>query len=183
MSRRQSRDYRRSQELHRNTHHRLPEGQDPPLLARCFRIGADQSPGDSTAYTLKLSGPKNDSNGSDCIRQLLADDYARNGFKVIIPDLFNEEPCPPDALNPGSNYDFATWLTRHGAESVGPIIRKVMTALVQQGITKIGVLGYCFGARPAFNLAFRNAVHVVVVSHPSLLKVPDDLEVRHQTYG
>ena len=32
-------------------------------------------------------------------------------------------------------------------------------------------------ARYVFDLAFENVNHVAVVSHPSLLKIPDDLEV------
>jgi hypothetical protein len=32
-------------------------------------------------------------------------------------------------------------------------------------------------ARYVFDLAFENVSHVAVVSHPSLLKIPDDLEV------
>jgi hypothetical protein len=32
--------------------------------------------------------------------------------------------------------------------------------------------------RYTFDLAFENIIKVAVVSHPSLLKVPDDLEVR-----
>lgn len=32
-------------------------------------------------------------------------------------------------------------------------------------------------ARYVFNLAFENGIKVSVVSHPSLLKVPEDLEV------
>jgi dienelactone hydrolase len=30
--------------------------------------------------------------------QLLIDDFARNGFKVYAPDLFEDDPVPPDAL-------------------------------------------------------------------------------------
>ena len=31
--------------------------------------------------------------------QLLVDDFARNGFKVFFPDLFERDPVPEDALN------------------------------------------------------------------------------------
>ena len=31
--------------------------------------------------------------------QLLADDFARNGFKVYFPDLFEGDPVPTEALN------------------------------------------------------------------------------------
>jgi hypothetical protein len=32
-------------------------------------------------------------------RQLLIDDFARNGFKVYSPDLFEDDPVPADALS------------------------------------------------------------------------------------
>ena len=57
-------------------------------------------------------------------------------------------------------------------------MRKVLAALKAQGVTKVGVTGYCYGARTGFNLAFENAITALAVSHPSLLKIPDDLEVR-----
>ncbi|PCH44441.1 alpha/beta-hydrolase [Wolfiporia cocos MD-104 SS10] len=108
--------------------------------------------------------------------QLLADDYARNGFKVVIPDILNGDPAPEDALEPGSKWDFMAWLGRHGMETVHPVLDKVIPALQASGVTKIAVLGFCYGARPAFDLAYKGSVSVVVVSHPSLLQVPADLE-------
>ncbi|KAH9840050.1 alpha/beta-hydrolase [Rhodofomes roseus] len=108
--------------------------------------------------------------------QLLADDYAKNGFKVIVPDILYNDPAPVDALDAGSNWDFMAWLSKHGGETVLPVLDKVIPALHASGITTIAILGFCYGARPAFDLAFNNTVSVVVVSHPSLLKVPDDIE-------
>jgi hypothetical protein len=32
--------------------------------------------------------------------QLLADDFARNGFKVYVPELFEGDSVPEDAFNP-----------------------------------------------------------------------------------
>ncbi|KAH9920745.1 uncharacterized protein B0H18DRAFT_1121707 [Fomitopsis serialis] len=39
-----------------------------------------------------------------------------------------------------------------------------------------GMTGYCYGAPPAFYLAYSNTSHVTVASHPSRLQVPGDLE-------
>ena len=108
----------------------------------------------------------------------MADDYAKNGFKVIVPDILNNDPAPFDALDPGSEWDFMAWLGKHSGETVLPALDKVIPALKTSGITTLAALGFCYGARPAFDLAFVNTVSVVVVSHPSLLKVPDDMEVR-----
>ncbi|KAI0077962.1 alpha/beta-hydrolase [Panus rudis PR-1116 ss-1] len=116
--------------------------------------------------------------GVDLINaQLLADDFSHNGFKVVAPDILNNDPVPADALNPGSNYDLPGWLAKHDVTStVHPVLEKVIAALKGAGVTRFGTTGYCFGARPAFNYAFENITHVTVVAHPSLLNVPEDIE-------
>ncbi|OSD04870.1 alpha/beta-hydrolase [Trametes coccinea BRFM310] len=106
---------------------------------------------------------------------LLADDYARNGFKVVEPDLFEGDALPEDALHSGK-VDFGAWLAKHGMDRVVGIIRTVIDALKAEGVTKFAAVGFCFGARPAFDLAFNNELQVVAVSHPSLLQIPADLE-------
>lgn len=37
-------------------------------------------------------------------------------------------------------------------------------------------VGYCFGARYVFDLAFDSEIKVAAVAHPSMLEVPGDLE-------
>ncbi|KAI0653150.1 alpha/beta-hydrolase [Cubamyces menziesii] len=106
---------------------------------------------------------------------LLADDYARNGFKVVLPDLFEGDALPEDALNSGT-FDFATWLGKHNAERVAGITRDVISALKAEGVTSFAAIGFCFGARPAFDLAVANELAAVAVAHPSLLQIPADLE-------
>ena len=64
----------------------------------------------------------------------------------------------------------------HGAEQTRPPLDKVIAALKERGVTQFAATGYCFGARYTFDLAFDGVIKAAVVSHPSLLKVPDDLE-------
>ncbi|KAA1478669.1 alpha/beta-hydrolase [Dentipellis sp. KUC8613] len=106
---------------------------------------------------------------------LLADDFAKNGFKVYIPDLFDGDALPADAMDPGSNYDVMKWFSIHGPPSSTPKIQAVIDALNAQGITKIGAVGFCYGARGVFDFAFQHKTHVSVATHPSLLQ-PEDLE-------
>ncbi|KAH9479730.1 Protein AIM2 [Psilocybe cubensis] len=108
--------------------------------------------------------------------QLLADDFAANGFKVFAPDYLHGDPVPPDALNPGSGFDLMKWFPNHTQEKTRPSLDKVIAALKEQGITVFGATGYCFGGRYVFDLAFDNVIQASVVSHPSLLQVPADLE-------
>jgi dienelactone hydrolase len=108
--------------------------------------------------------------------QLLADDFAANGFRTIIPDYLNGDAIPPDALSPGQSFDISKWFPNHTAEKTRPTIDKVVEALKSEGVTELAATGYCFGGRYTFDLAFEDVIKVAVVSHPSLLKVPDDLE-------
>ena len=96
--------------------------------------------------------------------QLLVDDFARNGFKVYAPDLYEGEPVPPDALTTvcrplsphcpslaltmthiQGNFDFPAWLGKHGPKHTGERARKVIEGLKGQGITVYGGTGYCYG--------------------------------------
>jgi len=108
--------------------------------------------------------------------QLLADDFAANGLKTIVLDYFNGDPIPADALSPGKTFNLGDWLPNHTPEKTRPTLDKVVEALKSVGVTEFAATGYCFGGRYTFDLAFENIIKVAVVSHPSLLKVPEDLE-------
>jgi dienelactone hydrolase len=75
-----------------------------------------------------------------------------------------------------SNFDIGKWFTTHGADQTRPIIDKVVAALKAEGVSSFAAVGYCFGGRYVFDLAFDNVTVASAVSHPSLLKSPDDLE-------
>ncbi|KAF8480350.1 alpha/beta-hydrolase [Russula ochroleuca] len=106
--------------------------------------------------------------------RLLADDFARNGFKVYAPELFEGDPVAQDAFTTGT-FDLASWVTKHTPEHTGKRVRKVIEGLKGKGITVYGATGYCYGARLTFDLAFENIIHTAVVAHPSLFK-PEDLD-------
>ncbi|KIJ55481.1 hypothetical protein M422DRAFT_24055 [Sphaerobolus stellatus SS14] len=107
--------------------------------------------------------------------KLLADDFARNGFQVYAPDYLNGDPIPTDAFStPG--FDIGKWFVNHGNDKTRPPLDAVIAALKEKGITSYAATGYCFGGRYVFDLSFENVIKAGAVSHPSLLKVPDDLE-------
>ncbi|KAJ7697588.1 Alpha/Beta hydrolase protein [Mycena rosella] len=103
---------------------------------------------------------------------LLADDFARNGFKTIVPDLFNGDPVGESALDPGPGppFDRERWLSAHGAAQTRPHIDSVMASLKTDGVTGFGATGYCFGARYVVDLAFDGLVRASALSHPSGLE-------------
>ena len=72
-------------------------------------------------------------------------------------------------------FDLNAWFPSHGPAQTRPPLDKVIAGLKERGITELAAVGYCFGARYAFDLAFEHVVKVVAVAHPSLLEVPDDL--------
>ncbi|KAJ7663906.1 Alpha/Beta hydrolase protein [Mycena polygramma] len=90
--------------------------------------------------------------------QLLADSFAANGFK--------RDP----------QFDIPAWVARHGPGETRPIINAVIKALQEEGVKHFAAVGYCFGGRYVFDLAFDNIISVSAVAHPSLLQAPADLE-------
>ncbi|KAJ7609045.1 dienelactone hydrolase endo-1,3,1,4-beta-D-glucanase [Roridomyces roridus] len=107
--------------------------------------------------------------------KLLADDYARNGFKTVIPDYLNGDPIPVEAMEAGT-FDIGKWFPNHGADKTRPSLDAVINALKAEGVTTFAAVGFCFGGRYVFDLAFDNVIKVGATAHPSLLQVPADLE-------
>jgi len=107
--------------------------------------------------------------------QLLADDFARNGFQVYIPDYLNGDPIAPDAFGK-PDFDIMKWFANHGYEQTRPPLDAVINALKAKGITTFAATGYCFGGKYAVILAQENGVKAISISHPSLLDVPGDFD-------
>ncbi|KAJ7445857.1 dienelactone hydrolase endo-1,3,1,4-beta-D-glucanase [Mycena latifolia] len=108
--------------------------------------------------------------------RLLADDFARNGFKTIIPDYLHGDAIPADVIPLGGAFDMAKWFTTHGPSDTRPHLDAVIAALKAGGVSSFGATGYCFGGRYSFDLAFDGLINACVVAHPSMLQVPADLE-------
>ncbi|TFY70448.1 hypothetical protein EVG20_g2554 [Dentipellis fragilis] len=83
--------------------------------------------------------------GFDRDRQLLADDFAKNGFQVYLADLFDGDPVPAEGLSPGSTFDIMKWFPTHGPNVTQPKVEALITALKAQGVTRFGAVGYCYG--------------------------------------
>ncbi|KAK4244591.1 dienelactone hydrolase family-domain-containing protein [Corynascus novoguineensis] len=103
--------------------------------------------------------------------KLLADSFARAGFLVVAPDMFDGEPAPLDFNEPGFN---ATEFTlKHGPNATDPILDKGVAYLKERmGVDKIAATGYCFGGRYAFRLLAdgKEGVDAAFAAHPSLLE-------------
>jgi len=117
--------------------------------------------------------------------RLLADDFAKNGFKVYMPNLFYDDPLSPDAFS-DPNFDIMKWFPNHKPDDIQTeIVKPFLAAIEEQGVKKYALTGYCFGARLSFDIAFspsyKESVKAIAVAHPSLLKFPDDFEKYKET--
>lgn len=106
--------------------------------------------------------------------RLLADSMARAGYLVVVPDYFAGEPAPVDLAKPGA-FDFSTWINRHSAEQVDPILENTIKYMKSTlGVKKIGAVGYCFGGRYVGRfLAKGKGLDAGFMAHPTLLSAPE----------
>ncbi|EXF83426.1 dienelactone hydrolase [Colletotrichum fioriniae PJ7] len=105
--------------------------------------------------------------------QLLADQFAANGYTTLIVDLFNKDqlsvPMP-------AGFDIMKWLAEgsdgknpHNKEAVDPIIVDSLKYMqTELGLTNIGGLGYCFGAKYVVR-HYKDGIKVGFVAHPSFV--------------
>lgn len=81
----------------------------------------------------------------------MADNFAENGYTVLIPDIFRGDPVPWDKPE---GFNLMEWLTKgtdgkhpHTAPHVDPLVEAGCKALKEMGFHHIGSVGYCFGAK------------------------------------
>ncbi|KAG9241789.1 dienelactone hydrolase [Calycina marina] len=106
--------------------------------------------------------------------KLIADQFAANGYYTLVVDLFNGDAL---TLNRPEGFDFMKWLTKgsdgnnpHTFEAVDPIVEMSIEYLKGEGYTKIGSVGYCFGAKyVARYMAMSKGIDVGYMAHPSFV--------------
>ncbi|KIY03553.1 uncharacterized protein Z520_00244 [Fonsecaea multimorphosa CBS 102226] len=85
--------------------------------------------------------------------QLMADQFAANGYFVVMPDLFYGDAIE---LNKVGELDIAKWFVGgysakgigHDPTTVDPIIETCLSEMrLKHHCKKIGAVGYCFGAK------------------------------------
>jgi dienelactone hydrolase len=99
--------------------------------------------------------------------QLIADQYAANGYLTVMPDIFEGDPIP---LNRPAKFDINTWRQGHGVDKVDPIIEEVLKELRDKhGAKRIGGVGYCFGAKGVVRYLKQGKLDAGYVAHPSFV--------------
>lgn len=106
--------------------------------------------------------------------KLLVDDFATAGYYTLAPDLFDKIVLNSEVMQkPGFNFpDFVGQFT---PERTWAILEPFIAKLKEEGVKEFAAVGYCFGAKYVHGLAVRHEITAGVVSHPSLIKIPDDL--------
>lgn len=107
--------------------------------------------------------------------QLMADQFAANGYYTLLPDLFDGDAIP---LNGSLAVGLMEWLKNgsdgkhpHTSAFVDPIVEKALKYLKEEkGFKKVGAVGYCFGGKyVARFLAEGKGIDVGYTAHPSFV--------------
>jgi dienelactone hydrolase len=77
--------------------------------------------------------------------ELIADQYAANGYTTIVLDTFNGDALPLDRPH---GFNFEEWKGKHPPEKTDPIVEAAIKYLKSEhGAKRIGAVGYCWGAK------------------------------------
>ncbi|MCJ1383703.1 hypothetical protein MMC17_006817 [Xylographa soralifera] len=99
--------------------------------------------------------------------QLIADQFAANGYLTYMPDVFFGDPI---SLNRPADFDFPGWAKNHGVDRTEPLIKKFVKHLRETvGAKRVGAVGYCFGAKYVVRELGAKGVDVGYVAHPSFV--------------
>jgi dienelactone hydrolase len=108
--------------------------------------------------------------------QLLADQYAANGYFVVMPDLFHGDPVK---LNPPEGFQVMEWLQGHLTDVVDPVVDSCIKEMKGKlGVKSMGAVGYCFGAKYVARFLNKGQIDAGFVAHPSFV---DDDEIERMT--
>jgi dienelactone hydrolase len=131
--------------------------------------------------------------------RLLADEYAKAGLYVYVPDFYNGDALPYSFLQSiepplqirehlgaiakvknqaNVAVTLGPWAIKHRESVAKPIIDKFFNAVrAENGVGKIGTLGFCWGGRHAtLQVHADGLADAAFVCHPALLGIPKDID-------
>ncbi|OAP56478.1 hypothetical protein AYL99_09657 [Fonsecaea erecta] len=131
---------------------------------------------------------------------ILADNFAKEGWRVIIPDYFesdplpiqflkqdpslsiNEQPWPEEEKQILRDLDFPAWLRRHNHTKVSSLLEGLTSRISSQHPdTAIVGVGYCFGGKHVLRLS-KNVLKAAACFHPSFVEAEDMNGIRAPLY-
>ncbi|ORY64828.1 dienelactone hydrolase family protein [Pseudomassariella vexata] len=99
--------------------------------------------------------------------QLVADNFASNGFFTVMPDLFRGDAV---TLNRSDSFDLMNWLKNHPPEQIIPIIKVVMKEMREVARCQhIFGVGYCIGAKYLLRALQPGVLDAGFIAHPTHL--------------
>ncbi|KAH8812485.1 dienelactone hydrolase [Xylogone sp. PMI_703] len=115
---------------------------------------------------------------------LLADSFARDGYIVLAPDLYQGHPAPDDHDRPDLGFNATEFLNDHPTNITDPIVELAIKHLRNEfGVKRLAATGYCFGGRYAFRFATAEkmaagvGIDVIAAAHPTYL-TDDEIKAR-----
>ncbi|OMO55081.1 Dienelactone hydrolase [Corchorus capsularis] len=99
----------------------------------------------------------------------LADKAAAAGFYAVVPDFLYGDPYAPE----NSERPIGVWIKDHGADKGFEDAKLVIEALKSKGVSAIGAVGFCWGAKVVAGLAKEAVIQSAVMCHPSFVTVDD----------
>ncbi|KAJ5720376.1 uncharacterized protein N7483_008310 [Penicillium malachiteum] len=97
----------------------------------------------------------------------IADQFAREGYFVLIPDLFYRDPIPEFR---DENFSIDYWERFHRPEGTGRIVNKMIQTMRDTlGCKRIGGVGYSFGGDCLCQYLERGKLDVGFIAHPNYL--------------
>lgn len=97
----------------------------------------------------------------------IADQFAANGYFVVMPDLFNGDPVQ---LNRPGDFNLQEWLKGHSTKEVDPIVDAAIKDMRDNhGCKRIGAVGYCFGGKYVCRFLKKGKLDAGYTAHPSFV--------------
>ncbi|BAF17388.1 Os05g0399100, partial [Oryza sativa Japonica Group] len=104
----------------------------------------------------------------------IADKVASSGYFVVVPDFLHGDPLVPES----TEKPFQMWIKEHGPDKAFEEAKPIIAALKEKGVSSIGAVGYCWGAKVVVELVKAHEIQAAVMCHPSFVTVDDMKEVK-----
>lgn len=103
--------------------------------------------------------------------QLLADQFAGNGYFTLIPDLFHGDVVP---LNRPEGFQIMEWVKNHLPQHTQPIIDTVLGEMRGSlGVKRIGGVGYCYGGKYVCRFLKKGKLDAGFAAHPTMVEADE----------